>query len=109
MKRILGTACLLMLACSGCATPPADYAAALSTQDPRWETAECRKIRAEASDYAASERQVSWAAGLLLGPYGLGLVAAGKEHQAKQRKALARKIHLRCSSQPLPKALQAAS
>lgn len=47
-------------------------------------------------------------AGLLLGPYGLGLAAAGKEHQQKERKLYAREIHLKCSSQPLPRELQAA-
>lgn len=89
-----------------CATPPAEYAAALSQQDPKWQTPQCRQIRAEALNYKSEERRVSWAAGLLLGPYGLGLAAAGKEHQEKQRKLLAREVHMRCSSQPLPRELQ---
>jgi len=63
------------------------------------------QIRNAALDYDAGEMRVYWAAGLLLGPYGLGLAAAGKEHQAKQRKQLDREIHLQCSSQPLPKEL----
>jgi len=84
---------------------PADYAATLSTQDPKWQSPECQQARIAASAY--KERPVSWAAGAVLGPYGLGLVAAAKEHQEKQRKLLAREIHVQCSSLPLPKNLEA--
>lgn len=89
---------------AGCASTPTDYAATLSRQDPKWLSPQCVEIRAEAANY--EERKVSWAAGALLGPYGLALAAAGKEHQQKQRVLLAREIHMRCSSQPLPKNLQ---
>ena len=65
---------------------------------------ECEQIREAALNY--KERNLNWAAGLLIGPYGLGLVAAGKEHQEKQRKLFAREMHMRCSSLPLPKELQ---
>ncbi|HEY6632955.1 MAG TPA: hypothetical protein VIZ90_16015 [Rhizobiaceae bacterium] len=108
--RIAGTCLSLVLvaaAASGCMSTPTDYAATLSPQDPKWSSRECREVRADAANY--KERKVSWAAGALLGPYGLALAAAGKEHQAKQRVILAREMHLRCSSSPLPKKLQQAS
>ena len=89
---------------SGCTTAPADYAATLSRQDPKWLSPRCEEIRAEALSY--KERNINWASGLLIGPYGLALVAAGKEHQEKQRILFARELHMRCSSLPLPKNLQ---
>jgi hypothetical protein len=89
---------------AGCTTLPADYAATLSNQDPKWRSPQCEQIRAEALNY--KERKLSWAAGMLIGPYGLGLVAAGKEHQEKQRKLFAREMHMKCSSLPLPKSLE---
>jgi len=89
---------------AGCTTLPADYAATLSNQDPKWQSPECEQIREAALNY--KERNLNWAAGLLIGPYGLGLVAAGKEHQEKQRKLFAREMHMRCSSLPLPEKLQ---
>ena len=88
----------------GCTTAPADYAATLSRQDPKWLSPGCREIRSEALNY--KERNINWASGLLIGPYGLALVAAGKEHQEKQRILFARELHMRCSSLPLPKNLQ---
>ncbi|MGC4026624.1 MAG: hypothetical protein QM744_16665 [Mesorhizobium sp.] len=90
----------------GCATPPTDYAAGLSQQDPKWQSPQCLQMRKAAVDYDAGERRIYWSAGALLGPYGLGLAAAGKEHQAKQRKQLDREIHLQCSNQPLPEELR---
>jgi hypothetical protein len=90
---------------SGCTSVPADYAATLSQQDPKWLSPQCVEIRSTAANY--KERKVNWASGLLVGPYGLALVAAGKEHQEKQRILLAREVHMRCSSLPLPKNLQA--
>ncbi len=89
---------------AGCTSTPQEYATTLSAQDPKWASPECQQIRAQALEY--KERNVNWASGLLIGPYGLAIVAAGKEHQEKQRKLLARDMHLRCSSQPLPKNLQ---
>jgi hypothetical protein len=89
---------------AGCTSLPADYAATLSHQDPKWQSPQCEEIRAAALDY--KERNLSWAAGMLIGPYGLGIVAAGKEHQEKQRKLFAREMHMRCSSLPLPKELE---
>lgn len=92
---------------AGCTSLPADYAATLSTQDPKWRSPQCEEIRAAAANY--KEKNISWATGLLLGPYGLGIVAASKEHQEKQRKQFAREMHMRCSSLPLPQKLQIAS
>jgi hypothetical protein len=88
----------------GCTSTPKDYAATLSAQDPKWSSPECVQIRAQALEY--KERSVNWASGALIGPYGLAIVAAGKEHQEKQRKLFARDMHLRCSSKPLPKNLE---
>lgn len=96
---------VVALAVSGCnTTMPADYTATLSDQDPKWLTPECIESREAALNYKAPD--MNWAAGALIGPYGLAIVAAGKEHQAKQRIALARDMHLRCSSLPLPKELE---
>lgn len=106
MKRTAqnGTSLMVLALIAGCTSVPADYAGTLSKQDPKWLSPECEQIRADAANY--KERKVSWAAGLLIGPYGLALVAAGKEHQEKQRILFAREMHLRCSSAPLPKKLQ---
>lgn len=103
------TALLLAATLAGCAstTSPAVYATSLSSQDPKWSTAECQEIRARASSYEANEKQtLSWGGALIFGPYGLGMAAAGKQHQAKQRKLFRREMHMRCSSKPLPRDLQ---
>jgi hypothetical protein len=92
---------------SGCTAVPADYAAALSRKDPKWRSPQCVEARSAASNY--KERNVNWASGLLIGPYGLAIVAAGKEHQEKQRVLLAREVQMRCSNLPLPKNLEVAS
>jgi hypothetical protein len=105
MKQVsMGAAFLLAAVVSGCTTLPADYASTLSAQDPKWQSPECEQVRVAAANY--KERDAPWAAGLLLGPYGLALVAAAKEQQEKQRKLLAREMHVRCSSLPLPQNLQ---
>lgn len=103
-ERLLGV--LAMLAVAGCTTTqPSEYAAALSTKDPKWRSSECKQIRADAANYKPGET-ISVPASLLLGPYGLGMAMAGKEHQAKKRKQLARDMHVKCSSQPLPQSLK---
>ena len=89
----------------GCTSKPASYTTKLSMTDPKWRSPQCEEIRAEAASY--KEQKVSYAAGALLGPYGLAIAAAGKEHQEKKRRQLAREMHMRCSSQPLPKSLEA--
>lgn len=104
MKFSTVAACLLAL--SACTTVPADYAAALSVQDKKFQSPACRKMRADAVSYEARERDLHWSAGALIGPYGLAIVAAGKEHQEKQRRQFVREMHLKCSGQPLPKALE---
>ncbi|MEI8698261.1 hypothetical protein LRP31_02740 [Mesorhizobium mediterraneum] len=92
---------------AGCAISPVDYGASLSKQDQKWASPGCQQARMEASDYDAREKkQPGWGTGVFLGPYGLGLAAAIKEHQQKQRKLFAREVHLRCSSLPLPTELQ---
>lgn len=89
----------MALALAGCTTAPADYAATLSQQDPKWNSPACRQIRAEASTYAAGEPEtIGWAAGALLGPYGLGIAAAGKDHRQKQRQKFNQEMQVRCSS-----------
>ncbi|CAN7626386.1 hypothetical protein [Aminobacter sp. LjRoot7] len=99
-------AAVTMLAVAGCASQPVDHATTLSPQDPKWRSAECAQARAAAANYAASEKEtMSVSAGLLLGPYGLGIAMAGKQHQAKMRKQFARDMHLKCSSKPLPASL----
>ena len=103
--RTLAAALLLTAAIAGCTTSPADYATGLPSQDPKWQSPECQEARAAAAGYEAGERPLYWSAGALLGPYGLAIVAAGKDHQAKQRKLFVRDMHLKCSSQPLPKEL----
>ena len=111
MTNISTTAALLLVAAiAGCATSPANYAGALSAQDPKWRSPECARIRAEAvNSNAAKTRRGGLARGLLLGPYGVGIALAIKENEAKQRKLFARNMHLRCSSAPLPRELQVES
>ena len=92
---------------AGCTTSPSNYTASLSTRDPKWASPQCRQARLAASDYEVREKQhPGWGFGVLLGPYSMGLVAAIKEHEHKQRKLFARNIHLQCSSLPLPKELE---
>lgn len=97
---------LVLSMVAGCTSMPSEYAATLSTKDPKWQSAACRKARADAANY--KEQNVNWGAGALIGPYGLAIVAAGKEHQEKQRVKFARELHLKCSSEPLPRNLQVA-
>ena len=105
--RPAGSACLLAVGLAACTTPPADYAMALSRQDPKWQSPQCVEMRAAASSYAAREKKpLNWSTGVLLGPYGLGIAAAGKDYQEKRRKLFVREMHLRCSSRPLPRELQ---
>jgi len=108
MKRAsTAAACLLAAAVAGCATPPGDYAARLSPQDPKWQTPQCVQARMDATDYEAREKQqMNWQTGLMFGPYGVALMTAVKDHQRQQRKLLAREVHLQCSSLPLPRELQ---
>ncbi|MER9586719.1 hypothetical protein [Mesorhizobium sp. M0276] len=97
----------LAVTMAGCATSPVDYGASLSQQDQKWASAECQQARLAASDYEVREKEhPGWGFGVLLGPYSMGLVAAIKEHEQKQRKLFAREVHLQCSSLPLPKELQ---
>ena len=99
-------AAVAMLGVAGCTTPPAEYAAMLSPQDPKWQSPECEQIRAEALSYEAGQRKpLNLGAAMLLGPYGLGIAVAGREHQEKQRRLFVREMHMRCSSLPLPRNL----
>ncbi|TKT78212.1 hypothetical protein XW59_011280 [Aquamicrobium sp. LC103] len=103
--RILTT--MAMLAVAGCTTPPAEYAATLSSQDPKWRSPQCEQIRAEAATFEAGKtKPLNMGAALLLGPYGLGIAMAGRQHQEEQRRLFAREMHVQCSSLPLPKKLQ---
>lgn len=99
-------ACVLTALVAGCATSPADYATTLSSNDPKWRSPQCQQMRAAAARYEAGQpKTISVATGLLLGPYGLGIALAGKEHQERQRRLFARDMHMQCSSRPLPKEL----
>lgn len=96
----------LAAALAGCATSPVNYEASLSQQDPKWTSPACQQARTNAAAYEAREKQhPGWGFGVLLGPYSLGLAAAIKEHEQKQRKLYSREVHLQCSSLPLPKGL----
>jgi len=91
---------------AGCVSSPTQYDASLSQQDPKWATPECQKARTDVVNYEAREKEhPGWGSSMLLGPYSMALVAAIKENEQKQRKLLARQVHLQCSSQPLPKDL----
>ncbi len=108
MNRAAPAICVLAAALAGCSTvAPAEYSAKLQGQDPKWNSPACRDMRSQAATYSARERKIYWAAGAVIGPYGLALVAAGKEHQAKQRRLFMRDMHLACSSKPLPRELAA--
>lgn len=90
----------------GCATSPVDYGVSLSQQDPKWASPQCQQARTAASDYAVREKSHPGWEFAALGPYGLGIIAATKQAEQKQRKLFARNVHLQCSSLPLPKELE---
>ncbi|AZO08784.1 MULTISPECIES: hypothetical protein [unclassified Mesorhizobium] len=100
----------LSAAVAGCASSPVSYEASLSRQDAKWASPECQQARMDASNYETREKEhPGWGFGVMLGPYSMGLVAAVKEHERQQRKRFAREVHLKCSSLPLPKALESDS
>lgn len=77
--------------------------------DPKWDTQECKDIRLAAVSYndkVGSRVAIGLASGLLLGPFGIPIAIAADANQDEVRKGFNREIHLRCSSQPLPKELQ---
>ena len=101
--------CLPILAVCGCVSQPANYATTLSTQDPKWESDECKEIRLAALNYddkVGQRMAIGLATGLLLGPFGIPLAAAADANQNEQRRLFAREMHLRCSSLPLPENLK---
>lgn len=99
--RFLSLACLLALA--ACASAPPPTSTALPQFDPKAGSPECQQARAAAAAWEANRKPpMNLAVGVLMGPYGLALAAASRDHQAKQRKLHARDIHLACSSAPLP-------
>ena len=103
--RPLAAACLLALA--ACSSTPAPTSTALPRFDPKASSPECRQARAAAAAWEANKKPpMNLAVGALMGPYGLALAAASRQHQAKQRKLHARDVHLACSSTPLPNNLQ---
>ncbi|MFA6157585.1 hypothetical protein [Mesorhizobium sp.] len=104
MRIALSVALAATLA--GCATSPVDYGTSLSPQDPKYASPECQQARTAAADYSAREKTHPGWAFVALGPYGLGILAATKEAEQKQRKLFARAVHQQCSSLPLPKELQ---
>ena len=105
MKRLSkAAACLLAASIAGCTSLPAEYAATLPTSDPKWQTPECEKARMTAAKY--EDKNLSVGVGILLGPYGLAMSAASKENSEKQRRRISRDVHLKCSSQLLPKNLE---
>ena len=61
---------------AGCTSTPAEYGATLFSQDPKWTSPQCVEARRAATDY--KEKKLNWGAGMLIGPYGLALVAAGE-------------------------------
>jgi len=95
---------------ASCSPKPAMYAEQLSTQDPKWESEDCKQIRLAAltfDDKVGQRMAIGIASGLLLGPFGLPIAAAADANQDEQRRIFARELHLRCSSLPLPESLNA--
>ncbi len=96
-------ASLMALAAAGCTANTAEFAATLPQTDPKAQSPECIEMRHTAATWETGRRKpMPWTTGLLLGPYGLGIAAASHEHQARQRRLIARDLHLACSSSPLP-------
>lgn len=96
---------------AGCAPKPAIYAEQLATNDPKWNSPECREIRLHALNYDDKVGQrfaIGIASGLLLGPFGLPIAVAADANQDEQRRIFSRELHLRCSSKPLPDSLKSA-
>lgn len=105
MHRVsTGIACVLSALAVGCTTLPADYAATLASADPKWDTPGCAQARQAAANY--EDKRLGLGLALLMGPYGLALAAASQEQSVKRRKAVARDLHMNCSSEPLPKDLE---
>lgn len=110
MKRVSrgaarGLAAVLAAILAGCTTTPAAYMATLPASDSKWNTPECETARQAAATY--EDKNLNLGLALALGPYGLAIAAATRENSEKQRRRLAREVHLRCSSQPLPPELEA--
>lgn len=92
---------------AGCTVSPLEYQQSLSTVDEKWASPECGAARQKAAEYDAREKSnPGWGSGMLLGPYGLGIVAAIKENEQKLRRRHAREVHFACSSLPLPRELE---
>ena len=91
----------LLTACApGPKAMSADY-----VEDPKYNTQECKDMRQKALEYndrVLSRMGAGVGLGLLLGPFGLPLAAAGDVAQNEERKAWSREVHLACSSDPLP-------
>lgn len=107
MRLIMIAAVGLVLA--GCTTTPDRYAAQLPQDDPKYNTAECKEIRLKALEFdnkVGSRVAIGLASGLLLGPFGIPIAAAADAEREDARRTFAREVHLRCSSQPLPKNLE---
>lgn len=107
MKKIVVP---LLAVLAGCTATPDKYAASLPQNDPKYNTQECKDVRLSALHFdnkVGSRMAVGVASGLLLGPFGLPLAAAADAEREEARKSFAREIHMRCSSQPLPKNLEA--
>lgn len=97
--------CLVAALVAGCTSLPTDYAASLPASDPKWNSPQCERARLAASNY--KDNNLNMGIGLLMGPYGLALAAASREQSEKRRRALSRDLHVQCSSQPLPRNLEA--
>lgn len=92
----------------GCAPDPktmsGDY-----LDHPKYNTEDCKDMRQKALEYndrVLSRMGAGVGLGLLLGPFGIPLAAAGDVKQNEERKAWAREVHLACSSDPLPNNLR---
>lgn len=107
--RIVNLLVVCSIALAGCAPKPQMYAETLPSDDPKWKTPECLSIREKAFGYddKVAERAVAGLAlGLFLGPFGLPFAAAADSAQNEERRAFAREVHMRCSSKPVPEALE---
>lgn len=105
-KRILFI--VIPMALAGCASKPQHFTGQLDTSDVKYKTKECSDIRLKALDYddkVGTRVAIGLASGLLLGPFGLPIAVAADANQNSEREAWNREIHQRCSSKPLPEAL----
>jgi hypothetical protein len=97
--RTVFCAVLMALCVSACSSRPQQTLGQLNTTDPKFNSPECLDIRARALTYddkIGERAAIGFAAGLLLGPFGLPIAASMDAKQDEERMVFNREITMRC-------------